>query len=163
MAHTTRRTVIAGIAAAATPLPALAVAAPHDPIFAAIAAHTAATMHMLQVGKDSGAGDMLPTDPRHAAAEAAQWAADDAFDAETERLLAVKPTTMAGVVALLAHVVRFDTGQFTLGGTHRTEATIWPTHLIDDAITDGHGRPCELPFAHWVLHTVHQALTMPVA
>jgi hypothetical protein len=96
-----RRSLLAGIAAAATPIaPALASAmgglpaspTPVDPIFAVIAEHRAAFRALVDILED------------HQADPAAETATSWGLEAAIRAVLTTQPTTIEGAAALLHHV-----------------------------------------------------------
>jgi hypothetical protein len=124
-----RRAVLAGIAAApALAAPALALSGP-DPIFAAIERHKAA----FRVSQETGRIRSSTIDNERAAgydpvqckaAIEASGAADDAVDAAADALITIRPTTMAGVLALIRYVEAFNGGAFFLEP--------WPGRTVRD-------------------------------
>jgi hypothetical protein len=118
------------------------IAAPGaDPVFAAIAAHLAASVAYHAASEAEGTAK--PGMPGYKAAEAAQAAAM-ARDGDTlHTLLTFRPTTFAGLVALLEHIGQpewfiYDrdqgTGETILSGPHQCtprgdELLAFPLHL----------------------------------
>ena len=100
-------------------------------VFAAIEAHRAATDAISQTS----------TDEETARACGVQ---DDA----AEGLLAVEPTTLAGVMALLRHVTEHDEAR-GYGS--------WPVDLSDPDTLDARGRALVMPFYAWLLRSVQRA------
>jgi len=139
---TTRRTILAGAAA----LPALAVpsfaAAELDPIFAAIERHKVA-FHASQAADNIRMGtvdakwspDYDPVECKAVmeAASAADHAANDAANA----LTTIRPTMIAGLLALMHHVEAFNAGAFALDispDKWRSGPMYWPADVGDDDI-----------------------------
>jgi hypothetical protein len=114
-----RRAVLAGIATApALAVPALAQSGP-DPIFAAIERHKVAFRTSQTTGRiQSGTVDAewAPGyDPvKCKAVLEASSMADEAAAAAANALITVRPTTMAGVLALIRHVEAFNAGAYFL-------------------------------------------------
>jgi hypothetical protein len=87
-------------------------------------------------------------------------ASDSKSDAE-EKLARTKPTTIAGIPALLAYVDDFHCGVFV----HPDDPTQWYSGedgfgtLTDEDIIDRFsGEPAELPFEFWIIRNVRTAL-----
>jgi hypothetical protein len=112
-----------------------------DPVFAAIAAHLAASgaYHMASEAEDT----TKPGKPEYRAAEKALDAAMDRDGDTLRALLTCRPTTFAGLAALLEHVGQpewfiYDrecgTGETILSGPHQCtpigdEVLAFPLHL----------------------------------
>jgi hypothetical protein len=126
----TRRTMLTNTAIAAaiapSPLAALAFSDP-DPILAAIAEHEASVIAFsVAVHHGSQMDELLPShktrthchasgaeffsddDPRWLAATKATHEASEAMDVAAMNVLAVEPTTLEGIAALLAYSARDD-------------------------------------------------------
>ena len=108
-----RRTILAGAAAVpALAIPAagaastFATASEPDPVFATVAAHREAFVEHMRAARLDG--KFMRSDPGAEATGAALDAADEALDGATLELSEVVPTTMAGVVALLRHLEKFQ-------------------------------------------------------
>jgi hypothetical protein len=92
-----------------------------DPIFAKIEAHRAAVLAWQAAGDISG--KMLADDPAEDAATRATTKASGAEMRALRNLLKCRPTTIAGVVALLDHLgqgqcLRGPDGETVLSGAH---------------------------------------------
>jgi hypothetical protein len=149
-----RRAVLAGVAAApALATPALALSGADrpreggDPIFAAIERHKAAYRIQMEAGRIRCHTIDAKWDPEYdpvkceAAKEAYTAAADASDDAAADALTTIRPTTMAGVLALLHHVEAFNAGAFFLDpwpdSTVRdwqSKPTFWPSWEDEDGI-----------------------------
>jgi hypothetical protein len=143
-----RRAVLAGAALVAAPVPALAAGLNDpDPIFAAIERHKAAYRIQMEAGRirchTADAKWSPEYDPVEceAAKEAYTAAADASDDAAADALTTIRPTTMAGVLALLHHVEAFNAGAFFLDpwpdSTVRdwqSKPTFWPSWEDEDGI-----------------------------
>jgi hypothetical protein len=147
-----RRAVLAGIAAApALAGPTLALAGAGrpreggDPIFAAIERHKAAYRIKMEAGRiqchaaDKWDPEYDPVE-REAAIEASS-VADDAADDAVDALITVRPTTMAGILALIHHVEAFNAGAFFLEpwpdstvGDWQSKPMFWPSGEDEDGI-----------------------------
>ena len=149
-ASMSRRSMIAGAAAlpAATVLPALALAAEPDPIFAAIEAHKAANVTYSRVCQISS--DMRLDNPDYPDANAATVVAMHAERDAAVDLTRVAPTTRAGVAALLEYVLDDDRDY----PGHED----WPTELTEPDVLDYTGDPAVMPFHFWLLRSVRDAL-----
>jgi hypothetical protein len=168
-----RRATLAGAASVpALALPvSVALAAPEtapaaiepDPIFAAIEAHRDAFVCDMRAARifsrlESGTPEYTPE------YKAADSHAKDAYgllsDAE-DGLANTEPTTMAGVLALLAYVEDFHCQAVV----HPDDPKNWHSEGVDlgklideDVIDKFSGEPIELPFTFWVMRNVREAL-----
>ena len=148
---------------------ALRTVAPNsaDPIFAAIEAHRCA--YILASCFSSAAGN-LPDhlqdgsdNPAHVAAEAAWRPAAAAQTAAAINLVDTSPTSMAGVLALLAYVESFNNGglgteQGLPNGWHSWPEA-WPQELFNDKFkTRKSQNDYEMDFGFWILSNVREAL-----
>jgi hypothetical protein len=148
MSNHSRRAVLAGIAAApalAAPALALSGAGP-DPIFAAIERHKVAFRISQEAGRiRSGTVDAewAPEyDPvKCKAVMEADSVASDADADAANALTTVRPTTMAGVLALIRHVEAFNAGAFFLEpypedtvSDWRSAPMFWPDSSDEDEI-----------------------------
>jgi hypothetical protein len=131
-----------------------------DPIFAAIAAHREAFMLTLKAIKVR-----VPLHPRAPEAQAADAAVSAAHDvlAEAEiALIAIQPTTMAGVIALLDYIDDFHTQAIVLPEdpkNYHSEVSFLSDGLQDDRLINRfNGEPIELPFNFWIMNNVREAL-----
>ncbi len=159
-----RRAILAG-AAISLPtiaLPAIAIAATEpDPILAAIEAHREAQMRWMISGRIWA--NLFPSTPEFDAAEKAHDAdVKLRTDAEDE-LVDTRPTTIAGVLALLAYVDDFHCQAFA----HPEDPTQWCSDescfrdtRVDHKILDRlSGKPIELPFTVWIMRNARLALS----
>lgn len=105
-----------------------------DPIFSAIERHRAAELRKLAAG--AAYAVMSPTDPNYAAVQAADDAARDEQELAGAALLETKPTTRAGVSALIAYVLAFNAGAVSLPGHPEwcSSACDWPETTDEDGI-----------------------------
>jgi len=154
---TSRRAVLAGIATApalagstltlagATALSHQASLGP-DPIFAAIEQHKVA----FRISQEAGRIRFYTVDAEWApeydpvkleAADEASSVADDDYDDAANALLTVRPTTMAGVLALIRHVEAFNAGAFFLEpypdravSNWQSSPMFWPESKDEDEI-----------------------------
>jgi hypothetical protein len=144
----TRRAVLAGAAS----LPALA--APRafasipsaDPIFAAIERHKSAYRHSMECGRISVHTNDVKSSPGYdpVLCKAVLRANDDADHATTDAAFAlttIRPTTMAGILALIHYVEAFNAGAFFLEPNPgakvddwRSAPMFWPETKDDDEI-----------------------------
>jgi hypothetical protein len=91
--------------------------------------------------------------------QAARHAAEEEEDAAAEALATIVPTTIAGAVALLEYVNRFDESKITSGREGWTsEYRQWPDTLRDEELIGAYGRPLTMPFHCWVVRNVALAL-----
>ncbi len=141
---TSRRAILAGAAAlpALAIIPAAALAAvDNDPIFAAIEGHKAAylaSMAASRIQSNMVDAEFSPEyDPiKCEAAHAAARAADAADAAAAEALATIRPTTIAGLLALMRHVEQFNAGAFALDidPEWRSAPMHWPAHDDENEI-----------------------------
>jgi len=150
---TSRRAILAGAASLpALAIPAAAVTAPPDPILALIEAHKAAFRIRLQKLAIHFA------DEEDKGAEAASNKAMDASVSAAMSLVDTTPTTIAGVVALIAYVDSFNRGAFKVEDM-QSSVSEWPGgNLVDEKIYEASGESGELGFAFAVLLNVGDAL-----
>jgi hypothetical protein len=137
--------------ATAHPAPAIASQRVPDPILAAIEAHRAAMATLIsglavqtalekELPRNRRRGD--ETDPRWIACERdINWAWSAVDDAELA-LLNIRPTTRAGIVALLRYVVEHD-----------TDGEGWQSELVSDDGTKTRN------FYHFLVENVAEAMT----
>lgn len=116
-----------------------------DPIFDAIENHRRACFEFIAIG--TGDEELLDA------------ASDHVTDIGIE-LANVRPTTMAGVLALLTYVNNVNTGKVHLPGypDKYTEEEIWPGELVDDDVKNPRGRVLELPFPYHVMENIRAAM-----
>ncbi len=157
---TTRRAVLAGaaaIAAGANVVPAVALAP--DPIFATIETHKAAYKAWAEAVHVES--ELHHKDPRMPAADKALRDATDACDDAGRTLATLRPTTIAGVLALLDYIDTFNHAAFKYpSGSSGHHA--WPWREGEDAIEIG--APIVLPFPYLIMNNVRDALAkMPAA
>lgn len=126
-----------------------------DPIFAAIEEHRSAFQAYLDFTSN------VPDDEDLVCAGPAY----DTLYGRTEEasvvLTNVQPTTIGGVIALLAHIHEFNLGAITAKERphrHYSEHTLLPDDLIDGETMSRRGRDLELPFPYWVMQNVRSAL-----
>ena len=142
-AHTTRRALILAGAAMlpALALPVAAMSAGIDPIFAAIERHKVAFHASQAAGRvrcntidAEWHPDHNPVECR--AALEADSAANDAAGAAAAALTTVRPTTIAGLLALMHHVEAFNAGAFALDidSEWRSAPMHWPADVDEDGI-----------------------------
>jgi hypothetical protein len=136
----TRRAILAGAAAlpALAIIPAAALAAvDNDPIFAAIAWHKAAYLASMAASRIQCNTVDVEFSPEYdpikcEAAQDAAWAANADADADdaAEALATIRPTTIAGLLALMHHVEQFNAGAFALDIDleWRSAPMHWPAH-----------------------------------
>jgi hypothetical protein len=139
---TSRRAVLAGAAMLpALAVPAFAVPAGTDPIFATIERHKV-TFHASQAASSIRAStvdaewspDYDPIECK--AATKADAAATEAADDAANALTTIRPTTIAGLLALMYHVEQFNAGAFALDidPDWRSKPMHWPADVDDDEI-----------------------------
>ncbi|MGF6309931.1 hypothetical protein ABIB82_004072 [Bradyrhizobium sp. i1.8.4] len=107
----TSTAVFAG-ASAVAPTLASNIAGDADPIFAAIEHHKAARAEFARWADLQGEleiANVRSTDPRWIEADEEVTRSMKADDAAAIELLNIRPTTMAGLLALLKHATEFDT------------------------------------------------------
>lgn len=153
--NTTRRALIASVAgtAAATicATPALA-AVTTDPIFAAIYAHRV-SQEALHVACQVS-GKLYGHEPEADAINAATAAAADYFETTTTALTDITPTTLAGVLALLAYIDDFNRGEVS-----GSEYLLWGYEEYgDETVKRVDGRNLEMPWPFWVMRNIQSAL-----
>jgi hypothetical protein len=147
-----RRSMIAGAAAlpAAAVLPAVALAAEPDPIFAAIEAHKAANVTYSRTCSLST--NMRYDAPGYAEADAATTEACHAERDAAIDLTRIAPTTRTGIDALLAYVL--DNDRDYPGHDD------WPTEMTAPDVLDYTGEPAVMPFHFWLLRNVRDSLAV---
>jgi hypothetical protein len=129
---TSRRAILAGIAAApALAASAIALTGPEtDPIFTAIERHKVA----FRISQEAGRIQCHTVDVKWApeydpvrwkAVQEASSAADATAAAAANALTTVRPTTMAGVLALIRHVEAFNAGAFFLEPDPESTVSDW--------------------------------------
>ena len=164
-----RRTILAGAAAVpALAIPAagaastFATASEPDPAFATVAAHREAFVEHMRAARLDG--KLMRGDPGAEATAAALDAADEVYQEATLELSEVVPTTMAGVVALLRYLEKFQEQAIELpeaprqwhSGDH--DALLAETYEHPNLVNKFNGEPLELPFIYWVMQNVPTAL-----
>jgi hypothetical protein len=97
------------------------------------------------------------------AALAAVTAAYEASNKVQVALTKIRPTTMAGVIALLAYIDDYHTGRFE----HPEDPENYRCHhedldtqeILDDTVMDKTNKtPLELPYNFWLMRNVREAL-----
>jgi hypothetical protein len=130
-----------------------------DPIFAAIEAHRDAYMRRLKAC--NVVVHLRDGTPEHEVADEANSIAIAANIAAEVALANIQPTTMAGVLALLAHVDDFDCQGLALPEDPRQCHSLHeflPTMTDDEILDRFSGEPIELPFTFWILRNARIAL-----
>lgn len=178
---TTRRAVLAGAASlSALAIPALAAPpSTPDPIFAAIERHRQSALEFYrQVAIEAELDEIIPfekrknyhvedrdnpdvgrdDDPRWTAFRKTYDIASDEKESSAIELTDTVPTTMAGVVALLAYLDSFARGAVRVSETNYSSYLHLPDDLFDESVVDHRGRPVELPFSWWIMRNVQTAL-----
>jgi hypothetical protein len=148
MRNLTRRSAINAMAGAAglSAIPMAASAMAPDPIFAAIERHKVA----FRISQEAGRIQCYTVDaewsPKYdpvkcKAVKEASSVADDAATDAANALITVRPTTMAGVLALIRHVEAFNAGAFFLEpwpestvGDWQSRPMFWPESNDEDEI-----------------------------
>lgn len=154
--NTTRRHILAGAAA----LPALAAPAAlaslaPDPIFAAIEAHRAAYQAHIDLISN------VPSIDDDLICSGAEYEATHELSEQTAiDLTCIEPTTIAGVIALLAYVDHFNRGGITTQnrGSVYSYQDAWPETLQSDDVLSRRGKPLGLPFECWIMRNAKEAL-----
>jgi hypothetical protein len=132
----------------------------HSPrsYFAAIEVHRAALLQQME--KSWSFADLDVDAPDYNAAEAEEGAARDVEEKIQMDLANVQPTTLGGVLALLAYV-----DEICLGGVKLPHDPDWRSDVeclhdfSDDAIVDSFdGKPLELPLLFWLMRNVRNTL-----
>lgn len=173
-ARSLSRRQIAGFAAvgaltAAAGMTGKAAASASDPILAAIEAHRTAWMKWSET---VFAEDDVQVEFGMASAEcrAAEKANADGYNAELKAAIAlaqVRPTTLAGVVALLAYVDEYNRGHMNIPGqdpfNYASTVILWPEELTAEEVTGQdiptmNARPLKMPFPFWIMRNVQAAL-----
>ncbi len=150
------QTLAAGSALTLVPQLAKADTKDSDPIFAAIEAHKRAAIETHRKGMPYWSS--MDGTPEHEAAEAEYFDAEEAEDEAAVQLLDVRPTTMAGVIALLRYVADFDQQKIT-DGSWWSEQHQWPYELSDDDLIGAKtGKVLLLPFHALLLRNVQAAI-----
>lgn len=128
-----------------------------DPIIAAIEQHRAA---WLQEQRETDLfGKLKHDDPRHEAEEAKAHVLMDATEAAALALSDIVPTTMGGVLALLAYIDEFNRGFVSFSEQRYSEYHLWPNcDLGDDKVLHARGKPLGMPFPYWIMRNVQAAL-----
>jgi len=153
MRSTSRRAVLAVMAAA--PASSLSALTPPGPILAAIAAHRQAVAAYEAAIEISGRLD--DDNPEHPAAAAVTRRAFTALEDAGVALLAVGPTTLAGLAALLSHIAdcaRVDAGVWQLPD-RLVEAVGEYQRAYGDGLAPEEG---SAPFAYVVIGAAAEAI-----
>jgi hypothetical protein len=103
----------------------------------------------------------LESTPEEEAAYDAETEARDALNPHQMALTEIQPTTMAGVLALLAYLDDFRTQAIELPedprGYHSEESFL--SELTDETILDKfNGKLVVLPYDFWIMRNVREAL-----
>jgi hypothetical protein len=161
--QTTRRAVLASVAAlpALAIIPAMALGAAADPIFAAVERHKIAFRASQAAGRIKFHTIDAEWHPDYDPVECkvvdeAVTTSDDAADDAANALTTIQPTTIAGLLALMRYVEMFNAGAFALDidPNWRSAPMHWPADVDDDEID---------LFGYDVLANVRRALeSMPV-
>ena len=133
--------------AATVSAPSIAAGIDSDPIFRCIDEHRAAFVEWMDVIGDTPTDDddLRSSGPDVDLAEARKEEAAGA-------LVNVRPTTIAGVLALATYVHEFDTGNLRSKRPRLcSEHPLWPDNLSDE-------NDFTLPFAHWIVENIGAAL-----
>jgi hypothetical protein len=134
-----------------------------DPIFAAIAAHQEAFLTKIKAIKVQMEMEATSGSREYQAALAAVTAAYEASNKAQVALTKIRPTTMAGVIALLAYIDDYHTGGFG----HPEDPENYRCHhedlgteeILDDTVVDKTNKtPLELPYNFWLMRNVREAL-----
>ncbi len=159
-----RRALVVGAASIpALALPAVAMAATEpDPIFAAIEAHREIFVRMLRAARHNA--NLDEDSPAKEEAEASDDAARAIENDAQLELANVEPTTLAGVLALLAYLDDLYVGAIA----HPEDPRGWHSgggnggflnDFIEDEVLDKYsGKPLELPLMFWIARNVGMAL-----
>jgi hypothetical protein len=141
-------------------VPAVAIASIElDPIFATIAAHREAELRKMRTGRVHFRTEWGT--PEEDAAQVALSAAYEVLrDAECD-LGNTLPTTLAGIIALLAYAEEYHVQAIELP----EDPIQWHSHhdffgtLVDDEVRDRfNGEPIKLPLTFWIMRNVREAL-----
>jgi hypothetical protein len=129
-----------------------------DPIFATIAAHREALMR--QMAASRATMDVESFTPEYDAARAGYPAAREVQNQAESVLAWTRPSTTAGVLALLTYMTDFHAQAFELpedGEWHSGPEELGM--LVDDAIVDKFtGKPIPQPLNFWIMRNVLEAL-----
>jgi hypothetical protein len=150
-----RRSLVTTAAALpALAMPAAAVASTElDPVFAVIEDHRRAYIERLRTG--APAARARPSNPEYKNLMAAEDSASDLFDDATETLAKTQPTTVSGVLALLAYMEEFHLGEIYLPEDRRWSSSGACLSFYGD-VEDVNGEP--LPFLFYIMRNVRAAL-----
>jgi hypothetical protein len=158
MSTLTRRSLVASTAA----LPALALpaaAAEPDPIFAAIEWHREAAIRQMRASRATF--DLEHGDPAIEAADEFEDRARNGRNEAEHALFNTQPTTLAGVVALLAYADGLHIGAVALPedpsnwNIDAESLGVWSDEQIVDSFD---GKRIELPFAFWIMRNVRASI-----
>jgi hypothetical protein len=135
---TSRRAVLTGVAAAVA-VPVSVKAATDDPIFALIEQHKAAYRTSQETGRVKCRTVDWSSSPEYdpILCKAVDEAADAAHDAASNAamaLITIRPTTIAGLLALMRYVEAFNNGAFALDEDWCSCPMMWPAMVDDDEI-----------------------------
>jgi hypothetical protein len=148
-------------AAAALALPAVAAqaATEPDPIFALIEAHRESLIRQLRTAREGF--DIPYSDPAREAADEVDAQTWKIRQAAGMTLIGTRPTTFAGIVALLAYADDLHIGTVALPEApsdwyiNAEQLGSWDDeHIVDN----NNGEPIELPFAFWIMRNVRAAI-----
>jgi hypothetical protein len=165
-----RRAVMNAIVSASTVATAAPVAfarciAPGDadPIYAAIESHRFAHAEWMRtIGEQDALEGQLDL-PLAEQKQHPRWiefmrrveVANERMELTSEALTDVRPTTMAGVIALLDYIDGFNRGEARGSSAYSySEYYHWPDDLGDESLTNGRGNPLVMPFPYWVMRNV---------
>jgi hypothetical protein len=136
---TSRRAVMTGVSAASVAVPVSVKAATDDPIFALIEQHKVAYRTSQEIGRVKCKMVDWSSSPEYnpilckAVNEAAN-AAHDAANNAGMALATIRPTTIAGLLALMRYVEAFNNGAFVLDENWYSCPVTWPSMFDDDGI-----------------------------
>jgi hypothetical protein len=131
-----------------------------DRIFAAIEAHRNSIIEMFRA--DRAYFDLNCNTPEYAAAVAAARPFSDAHTDRENELVATTPTSMAGVLALVAYIDDLYACKVALP----EEPTQWYTNPgmfsegweLDEVVWPHNGKPLNMPMIFWIMRNVREAL-----
>jgi hypothetical protein len=151
-----------------------------DPILAVLDQHRSAYIAWLRILKEEDMlEEELPKDKRRSKCicgemelhetDDPRWIANlrnyeetwSRVEAAAVAMTNVVPTTMAGILSMLAYIDEFNRGHVRLSCDRNcgSEHYQWPEELVDDDVLTAHFRkPLTMPWPYWVMRNVQAAL-----
>jgi hypothetical protein len=132
-----------------------------DPIFALIERHRSALIFEMEKSSVTAHMNSKVGGPKYRAAEKEQGSAWDAVGAVELEMVGAPPTTLAGVLALLAHVDDLFAQRIVLPSDPKNWHSMYESlgnYFHDDVVSPFNGAPVSLPFYFWIMRNVRAVL-----